>query len=64
MQLKYILIFALLILFVYWLSGCSLTLQIDTEYAAQKGNGTISEQTTTEATTEQTPTVDINAELE
>lgn len=63
MQLKYVIALFLLILFVYWLSGCSYTVQLNTDYATQSGDGSISESVTDEATTEQTPTVDIQADI-
>ncbi|CAM0047670.1 hypothetical protein VPHK404_0070 [Vibrio phage K404] len=45
------------------LAGCSLTVQIDTDYASQNGGGgSIEEEVTTEATT--TPTVDTTVDVE
>ncbi|AUR95322.1 TMhelix containing protein [Vibrio phage 1.205.O._10N.222.51.A7] len=43
------------------ISGCTINLQIDTDYASQNdGSGSIEEEVNTEATT--TPTVDIKAD--
>lgn len=55
--------FVFLIVFIYWLSGCSYTVQLNTDYATQGGDGSISEAATSESTTEQTPTVDIQADI-
>lgn len=45
------------------ISGCTINLQIDTDYASQnESDGEIQEQVTTEAST--TPTVDVTADIQ
>ena len=51
------------LLISFLLSGCTINLQIETEYASQNGDGEISEQSQAESTATNTPTVDIQADI-
>lgn len=45
------------------MTGCTINLQIDTDYASQNGGGgTVNEEVTTESTASNTPTVDANVD--
>lgn len=46
-------------------SGCTINLQIDTDYASQNNSdGEIQEKVTTESSASNTPTVDVTADVE
>lgn len=49
-------------IFLFYLTGCTLNLQIENEVAGQCGSGVISE--TSAATEETIPTTDITTEIE
>jgi len=47
------------------ISGCTINLQIDTDYASQNNSdGEIQEKVTTESTASNTPTVEVTADVE
>lgn len=55
----------LMTLLIMFISGCTINLQIDTDYASQnRSDGEIQEKVTTESTASNTPTVDVTADVE
>lgn len=54
---------AFLFLFSIWLAGCTINIQIDTDYASQAGgSGKIEEKVNSESTASNTPTVSTNVD--
>ena len=52
-----------LIISILLMSGCTINLQIDTDYASQNGGGgSIEEEVTTEAVSSITPTTDLEVD--